>query len=294
MGLGWFIPRSKRTWEVSQWVGRVLGLPLLRGYADAWMFWGGGTVVFEPKSDASPEVRYRDPETSPALPVFRTQNMDLLRDRLERFDTPVLAELDTVGAKTIVVSDPFDHLLGFREAEPDSPIAADGAAQQRASETVNARFNPGTPPMPTHIDRLDWIIRHVADLESSTAFYRRALNAAVLAQDENGVVLDLGQQHCLELRAGGTEETTPKDRFEVPDAFILRVRDFDGFKTHLAAAEAVTVNDRIQFGRGALGYVADPEGHLIGFEERYNQDACPDGVVAFSEDLEANRRDQSD
>lgn len=293
MGLGWFIPRSERTWEVAQWVGRVLGLPLLRGYADAWMFWAGGTVVFEPKSDACPTVRYRDPATSPALPVFRTQDTALLRSRFERFGVPVLAEIDTVAAATLIVGDPFGHLLGFRESARDSKIPADQAADRRASEPVEMRFNPGTPPMPPHIDRLDWIVRHVADLDAATDFYQRALNVPILVRDDRGAVLDLGQQHCLELRAGGAPETTPRDRFEVPDTFILRVNDFDAFKAHLESRGAVTVNDRIQFGRGALGYVADPEGHLIGFEERYEQEQCPDDVVAFSEDLEANRRDKS-
>ncbi len=291
MSLGWILPRSQNAERVAAFYGEVLHLPLLRGYADAWLFWAGETVVFEPKSDAAPTWRYRDWRQSPTLPVIRCLDLAGSLDRLGRHRVNVIEKArDDLGAYA-VFEDIDGHFVMLREPKPDSPRAFDKLARERRSDINRHRgFNPGVAPMPADIQGIDCVIRHVADLDAMLAFYTGPVGLSVVEHLESRATLDCGDGTVLELRSGGQPETPPDDRFEVPDAFILRVNDFDGYRQRLIDRDVRIVNDRIQFGRGALGYFCDPEGHLVGYEERYDQDACKDGAVAFAEDLEANRR----
>ncbi|MYF68376.1 MAG: VOC family protein [Gammaproteobacteria bacterium] len=291
ISLGWVLPRSQNAERVAAFYGEVLQLPLLRGYADAWLFWAGETVVFEPKSDAGPEWRYPDWKSSPTLPVIRCVELGSVLSRLRRFNVDVVASGNDEFGDYAVFQDIDEHFVMLRQAPMDSTRPIDIVARERLTMRENHRaYNPGVAPLPRDIQGIDSIIRHVADLGAMAAFYSDTVGLPIVEAAPTHVVLDCGDSTALELRAGGQAESPPQDRFEVPDAFILRVDDFDGFRETLLANKVRIVNDRIQFGRGVLGYICDPEGHLIGYEERYEQSGCRDNAVAFAEDMEANRR----
>lgn len=291
MGLGWYIHRSSNAAKAADFYGRVIHLPLLRGYGNAYLFWAGEARVFEPKSDAAPELRWSDPASAPTLPVFRTGDIEVLSERLKVYGAEIVDDSETELGRSIIVRDPQSHLLGFRQSLAGSKLYPDVEATRRAQANVPPHsFNPGCLPMPNDIQSLDWIVRRVSDLDALTGFYRNVVGFGVIEQQDTHSVLDMGDNSILELRPGGQRHAPPEDRFEVPGAFIIRVSDFQAYAAHLASHSVRTVNDRIQFGRGALAYFADPDGQIVGYEERYDQEACNDDAEAFPEDLEANRR----
>lgn len=291
MGLGWYIHRSSDAAKAADYYGRVLHLPLLRGYGNAYLFWAGEARVFEPKSDAAPDLRWPDPTSVPTLPVFRTGDAEGLSERLKLYGADIVGDLKTELGHSVIVRDPQSHLVGFRQSGADSKLPHDIAAKERAEKNAPpTSFNPGCAPMPNDIQSLDWIVRRVSDLDAFTAFYSNVVGFSVIEQSDTHALLDMGDNSTLELRPGGQRQQPPGDRFEVPGAFIIRVSDFDAYAAHLESHSVQSVNDRIQFGRGALAYFADPDGQIIGYEERYDQENCNDGAIAFPEDLEANRR----
>ena len=290
-GLGWYIHRSDDATAAAEFYGRVVQLPLLRGYADAYLFWAGEARVFEPKSDAAPEQRWTDLQNLPTLPVFRTTDLDALKQRLVSYGAKVTDPDQTAYGRQILLSDPFGHVIGFREAPKDSSHPWDARANSLATRAKPPTgFNPGCCPMPGDIQSLDWIVRQVSDLGDSGAFYENTVGFSAVSKTEQSVLLDMGDNTFLELQGGGQRQEAPSDRFEVPGAPIIRVADFDAFTEQLDAQAVQHVNDRIQFGRGALGYFADPDGQILGYEERYEQKDFQNDTTAFPEDLEANRR----
>ena len=290
-GLGWYIHRSDDASAAAEYYGRVVQLPLLRGYGDAFLFWAGEARVFEPKSDAAPEMRWTDLQNLPTLPVFRTPELDALRQRLQSYGASITEPTSTEFGRQFLLSDPFGHVIGFRESHLDAGHPWDVRARALAKRAQPpSGFNPGCCPMPGDVQSLDWIVRRVSDLERATAFYSRTVGFGVLFHTGQSVLLDMGDNTVLELQPGGQSTSVPSDRFEVPGAPIIRVADFDAFTEQLDAQDVVYVNDRIQFGRGALGYFADPDGQILGYEERYEQKDFQNDTTAFPEDLEANRR----
>lgn len=290
ISLGWFLPRNADSEEIAKQYGRLLHLPLLRGYADAWLFWAGETVVFEPKSDGAPDWRYPDWRTSPTLPVFRTPNLTALLSRLRRDGAEIIVEEVGEYGTIAVMKDLDDHFVLFRQTPMDSDLYNEALARERAETVAHERYNPGTAPMPTDIQGIDCIIRHVADLQTLGKFYADVVGLKKLVDEKRLALFDCGDGTTIELRAGGQVEPVPKDRMERPDTFILRVDDFDAFQAKITEKGAQLVNERIRFGRGCLGYFCDPEGHLIGYEERYPQDRSDGTWVGFEEDLEGHRR----
>ncbi len=291
VGLGWYIHRSDDAADAAAYYGRVLHLPLLRGYGNAYLFWAGEARVFEPKSDAAPDVRWTDPDSVPTLPVFRTRDMEALKSHLRSRNARIVLEKNDALGPLLIVRDPFGHLVGFRQAPAESDAFWDVTAEKRASKNASRDgFNPGCVPMPSHIQSLDWMVRRVSDVGALSAFYSDVVGFHLVGSCDDSAVLDMGDNTFLELVHGGEAQPAPNDRFDVPGAFIIRVADFDSYADHLTRLNVPHVNDRIQFGRGALAYFADPDGQIIGYEERYDQENCKDGAIAFSEDLEANRR----
>ncbi|MEM6832037.1 MAG: VOC family protein [Pseudomonadota bacterium] len=289
ISLGWFLPRGQDAEAVAKQYARLLHLPLLRGYMSAWLFWAGETVVFEPKSDGGPEWRYDDWRSSPTLPVLRCIALSSVLARLRAFKADIIEDQSSDG--WAIWRDCDGHFVRLEQSPAESALPNDMLALERIAQRANGtQYNPWTAPMPEDIYGIDRIIRHVADLSAMQAFYRDVLGLPILDHSDAHCLHDCCDGTTLELRSGGHVETVPTDRFEVPDTFILRVNDFDGYQDKLKAANVQLINERIQFGRGCLGYLVDPEGHLIGYEERYDQAGCSDGAIAFEEDLEANRR----
>jgi len=134
---------------VAAFYGEVLQLPLLRGYADAWLFWAGETVVFEPKSDAGPEWRYPDWKSSPTLPVIRCVELGSVLSRLRRFNVDVVASGNDEFGDYAVFQDIDEHFVMLRQAPMDSTRPIDIVARERLTMRENHRaYNPGVAPLP--------------------------------------------------------------------------------------------------------------------------------------------------
>ena len=187
------------------------------------------------------------------------------------------------------MGDPLGGLIGLREADPQSDLAHDVEARRRWRR--GEAFNVGCDPMPAGWQELGWVVRHVADVRSMRHFYTDAIGLEVIAEEDGRVLLDLGDNSVLELAPGGQAATPPAHRHELMSTFILRIRQLERFREELKARGVHMVHEFIQWPAGALTYVADPEGHVIGIEERYHPSQYLSKTIPpFPEDLEALRR----
>jgi predicted enzyme related to lactoylglutathione lyase len=88
----------------------------------------------------------------------------------------------------------------------------------------------------------------------------------------------------LEIAPGGKPRPVPADRTEVANIVMTRVRDLDAFMGDMARVGAPQSGDTIEFFTGSrAAYFADPEGNLLGVQQRTLWGSYP-------EDLEAERR----
>ena len=116
-------------------------------------------------------------------------------------------------------------------------------------------------------------------------FYRDAFGLELLAHEGESAIFAVGEDSVLEIAPGGASIAEPADRSELPDTIVLRTHNFDAqlkalpkrgarLKGELIVKEETT---RLQF-------VPDPEGWIVGIEER--------GQIRqrYIDDVEADRR----
>jgi predicted enzyme related to lactoylglutathione lyase len=72
------------------------------------------------------------------------------------------------GREAFVV-DPTGRLIGFRQRDLASPLAADREARRRFKR--GEASNPGCASMPTHLQELGWVRLRVADKAAAKQFY---------------------------------------------------------------------------------------------------------------------------
>ena len=182
----------------------------------------------------------------------------------------------------------FRSLIGFRQVPGTSTSPFDREAARRVKR--GEAFNPGCAPQGKDIHELGWVSRKVKDVAAMTAFYRDVVGLPHLGDDAGHAQFDFGDNTILELSPGGQVRDLPKNRYETPCVFIMRVFNSDLYKAQLKAKGARFVHELIQWDRGQLSYFADPEGNLIGIERRYHPGRYAPKNIGFPEDLEAERR----
>jgi catechol 2,3-dioxygenase-like lactoylglutathione lyase family enzyme len=291
--LGWFIrflPAAHL--DVTKFYGETLGLPFVRaGTSQAVDFyWAGESIIheliFEGQSAALPAAE-REPSTAALIPIYRVTDLDglcaILRDKEVEL-TPITRY---AHGRECFLRDPLGSLIGLRQADAGSVLPQDVEARRRAQR--GEAFNPGCAPMPKHWQELGWIQRRVADVAATARFYTNVLGLKQVAAHEGRTLLDLGDNSLLELAPGGSVVVPPTNRAELPATFILRIQNIAAFKADMQRHGVRIVHDVIQWARGSLSYVADPEGNLIGVEEKYHPGKYA-GHAPFPEDLEAQRR----
>lgn len=292
MMMGWYMRRTADSHLLGDFYSDVMGLPMLRG-GRPWpvsMYWSGDATVFELKSDEAPmPARDKDPETAPCIPMFRVHNIEGLVERLisggaKRVSDPKLIN----GRKEAYVLDTDDQIIGLRETPRGAGNRIDAEAWSRLD--AGYKFDPGCGDMPSDVQVMDGVIMRVKDLSAMHEFYRDVIGFPEVEADDDSVVFDLGDNTYLELRPGGHIVPVPKDRIEITNSFILRLQDTESFKNEVKAKGVKFPNEHIQWKRAHLSYFADPEGRIIGVEERYDPENYLEPVEVYAEDIETERR----
>lgn len=292
MSMGWYMRRTADSHTLGDFYSNVMKLPFLRG-GRPWpvtMYWAGEAAVFELKSDEAPmPERDRNPNTAPCTPIFRVHGLDGLLDRLIAGGAQRVGEdLITADFRQAYVLDPDNQILALRETQRGKGTRIDDEAWRRYD--AGCDFDPECGEMPVDIQCLDGVLMRVADLGAMHAFYRDAIGFPEVTYSEDHVVFDLGDNTFLELRGGGHIVPVPKDRVEITNSFILRLQDTEQFKKVTKANGVHFVNEHIQWKRAHLAYFADPEGRIVGVEQRYDPENYLEPVEVYAEDTESERR----
>ena len=280
MGLGWYIRRTGNATRLAEWYGGVFRMPLIRGMAATWFFWGGDTLSYELKSEKVPfPQRWTNPKTAPTIGMFRSTDMAASLARLRSAGARIVGEERGNGVHDLFVLDPDNQLIGVRQAKDD--------------RSALGQFNPGVSPMPADLSIWDWTIRRVPDVAAEVAFYRDVCGFPMVGGSGDRTQFQIGGVtgwHILEIAPGGTPLPVYTSREDSLDALICRVASHDAMNARLKRGRARIVDDAIQFNSARLTYCASPSGQLIGFEERYDPDRYAKPRDDFLEDREANRR----
>lgn len=280
--LGWFVRRSPDPVRLSAFFRDVLGLPVLRTGPTHTMFWAGETSSFEVNLGGGPQPVYTDRSQAPCVPIFRAHDIDATIARLKKAGVTFINDFLREHNHLAYFLDPDGHVTGLQERYRTSPRDVDHEAWRRwdAGET---RI-PFVGPMPPDLQHIGWVVLRVKDVMAEIAFYRDVVGLKVeVDYGEHGALLGFGETALLEISEGCPPQPIPNDRAEVPDTFIIRVRDTDESYEYLKSKGVHFVNPPFDITDGRLAYFTDPEGHLVGIQRRRP-------TSERAEDHEANRR----
>lgn len=248
------------------------------GVAPNKMLWTGDLVMFElSQRTVTPDG---DARIGDLLPVLRARDYDTaIKNVLAAGGT--LTEEPPGKPRFARFTDPAGYPVAITEPPASSPLRTDKAADEiwRAGGITL----PDIPKFGPAVQDMASVILRVADPVAMAAFYSNALDLEKVGPaTANGAVLDLGRTTTLVLRPNGVRRPAPKDRAEIPDVWILRVRSIDAMQTRLQAHN-VTIVNQMTISGGKLIYALDPEGHLFGVQQR-SPDLVPAGMKERVED----------
>jgi predicted enzyme related to lactoylglutathione lyase len=287
--LSWWVRRLPDCEPAGFFFRDHLGLPLIgqrgRGWDDnplgsLFIFQGGGFFEFEIMPGGRTHPRYERPEEQDEIPVFRTFDLDVSLAALASGGCRVLdGGVDGPTGRTVWFADPSGALNGLREASSRSTDPTDAIARDR--HAAGGDQLSGYKAMPAGAFDVGWVRMHVADVAVELAFYRDVLGLEVLDdRGPAGATLWLGDVARLELFPGGVVQPLPQDRAEVPEMWMLRVRDMDGIVRALQDAGVHFVNEAWWLTGGELAYFVDPENHLVGIQDHL-EDGRPQEQLAW-------------
>jgi catechol 2,3-dioxygenase-like lactoylglutathione lyase family enzyme len=284
--LGWWMRRTTgRTMaELTPYYQRILGLPLVRAWEnDLVLLWAGEDLIFEVKTDDSPKRQQPDPDSAAMVPVFRVHDLARWQARMTGFGYAPVSQRRSRYGRTIFYRGPDNLVTGFEERAASSPLKSDRRALR------NWRAGPfrlgGLPPLPDTLHYLSRAIRHVADVAAMARFYRDNFGLQPLGREGGSQIFALGYDSVLEIAPGGVSIPEPADRSELPDTFVLRTHNLDAQRAALPRRGARLKGELIvKEETTRLQFVADPEGWIVGVEER--------GKIRsrYIDDVEADRR----
>jgi predicted enzyme related to lactoylglutathione lyase len=297
MALGWYVVFSPPSImdKATDFYGKTLGLPLMMTMRTPQQnknyFWGGEDIVLD-LSHHAPEgpfdPRDADPATARQVPIFRTENVEALMATFTTRGASVLPIRPAPLGREAFVVDPTGRLIGFRQRDPDSPLAADRKARRRFKR--GEAFNPGCAPMPAHLQELGWVRLRVADTEAAKRFYGARVGLPYLGSTGGAALFDLGDNTTLEIVGGGVPRPLPTAQNASDSVMILRVVDFQATLGRLKAAGQPFPFKIYNEATGGFSYIADSEGNLLGLADRRPPAAYRDKQPVLPEDLEAQRR----
>jgi predicted enzyme related to lactoylglutathione lyase len=297
MGLGWYVVfgRPSLTDTMTDFYDKTLQLPLMMTMRTAQQnknyFWCGEDIVLDLSHHAletplSP--READPAKARQIPIFRTEDLDALMASMAARGAKTLPARPTFLGREAFVVDPMGRLIGFRQRDLASPLAADREARRRFKR--GEAFNPGCAPMPAHLQELGWVRLTVADLAAAKDFYGAKVGLASLGAAGGAELFDLGDNTTLEIVAGGTPRPVPSEQRAAESVMILRVVDFPATLARLKAAGQPFPYRIYAMANGGFSYIADSEGNLLGLADRKPPAAYRATLPVLPEDLEARRR----
>jgi predicted enzyme related to lactoylglutathione lyase len=297
MALGWYVVFSPPSMmdRATDFYGQTLGLPLMMTMRTAQQnknyFWCGEDIVLD-LSHHAPEgpfdARDSDPATARQVPIFRTEDLDAVMATFAAHGATTLPTRPTYLGREAFVVDPTGRLIGFRQRDPSSPLAADREARRRFKR--GEAFNPGCASMPAHLQELGWVRLRVADPVAAKAFYGTRVGLPYIGSTEDAMLFDLGDNTTLEIGGGGLARPVPPAQNAADQVMILRVVDFQATLRRLKAAGQAFPFKIYTEANGGFSYIADPEGNLLGLADRRPPAAYRDKEPVLPEDLEARRR----
>jgi predicted enzyme related to lactoylglutathione lyase len=297
MGLGWYVVFSppSLTDTITDFYGATLGLPLMMTMRTAEQnknyFWCGEDIVLD-LSHHAPETpfdpREADPATARQIPIFRTENLDVLLAGFAARGARILPARPAPFGREAFVVGPTGRLTGFRQRDPASPFAADREARRRFKR--GEAFNPGCAAMPAHMQELGWVRLRVTDMNAARQFYGARVGLPYLGSAGGAALFDLGDNTTLEIVGGGLPRPVPAAQNEAGSVMILRVADFQAISTRLKAAGQPFPFKIYNWANGSFSYIADSEGNLLGLADRQPPAAYRAKQPVLPEDLEARRR----
>ena len=260
----------------------ALGTSVIRGAEPVYFLWAGETYVIELKADDTlREGRVTDPAVHPCTPVFHSRDMQITLDRLLGGGAVLISRTETAFGEDAFVLDPDQQIVGIRQ-----PV--DG--ERSTGRSAVSPYNPGCAPLPADLIGFRSILRPVADRPAMVEFYANVMGFKNLGEIHDRHLFDLGEGVHLELTSGGETQTPPQDRGEIGNQFIVRVEDHDTFNAAVKSAGVPFCNDSFRWNSADLSICVEPEGHIIGFEERFEPHEYGKPRDPFEEDLEAERR----
>jgi len=200
----------------------------------------------------------------------------------------ILPPRPTYLGREAFVIDPMGRLIGFRQRDAASPLAADREARRRSKR--GEAFNPGCAPMPARLRELGWVRLTVADLAAAKDFYGAKVGLAYLGPAGGAELFDVGDNTTLEIVSGGIPRPVPTEQRAAGSVMILRVVDFPTTLARLKATGQPLPFKIYAMANGGFSYIADCEGNLIGLADRKPPAAYKAVLPVLPEDLEARRR----
>jgi predicted enzyme related to lactoylglutathione lyase len=272
-GLGWFVRRSPQPpTDLVPFYAAAWGLSAPRppGPTGSVMLWAGDLSMFE-ITTLTPGAGTQSRAGEMSLTMLTSDFPKALR-RMRQAGASLVAE-QKGPPQSAMLADPDGHLLGLlaTEQKPRLPATTLG----------------DLPALPMEIGGITKVALRVADPAALAAFYQNAFGLPSLGTaSAAGAQLSLGRGITLDLRPGGHRHDAPADRKEVPDVWILRVRDHDALAARLQSLNVQVIN-HVKITGGVLTYAVDPEGHLFGIQQR-TPDLLPSGRSERVEDTAAN------
>ncbi len=232
--------------------------------------------------------READPATARQMPIFRTDDLTALMTGLSKSGATVLPPRPTLYGREAFVVDPMGRLIGFRQRDANSPLAADKEAARRLRR--GEAFNPGCAPMPAYMQEMGWVRVAVADTGAAKGFYGGTVGLKFLGTEGGNALFDLGDNTTLEIAGGGAPRPRPDEQRASEAVMILRVADFPKTLARLKAAGEPLPYKIYDMANGGFSYIADTEGNLVGLADRKPPASYRDALPVLAEDLEAQRR----
>lgn len=282
MGPGWYMRRTANATALLPFYRDALGTSVIRGAEPVYFLWAGETFIIELKADGSLRgERVTAPALHPCTPIFHSRDLQVTVDRLLNNGASLISRSDTAFGPEAFVLDPDQQIVGIRQPK-DGELAI--------GRSNVSSYNPGCAPLPEDVIGLRSILRPVVDIGTMSSFYGDTVGFKDLGKHNGRHLFDLGEGVHLELTSGGEQQNPPKDRAEISNQFIVRVEDHDAFNAALKANDVPFCNDSFRWNSADMSICIEPEGHIMGFEERFEPHEYGTPRDPFEEDLEADRR----